>query len=392
MNIENIRLEDLHPYERNPRKNDAAVEPVAESIRQFGFRVPIIIDRNNEIIAGHTRLKAAELLGMTEVPCIRADDLTDEQVMAFRLADNRVAEFAEWDPKLLDWELSDLKLEDIDMSAFGFEVKDWFQDRERFAGVSDDDDEEYKEFVEKFEQKHTTDDCYTPDLVYEAIADWVAKEYGLDRKKFVRPFYPGGDYQNEHYPEGCIVVDNPPFSILTEIVAFYQEKGQRFFLFCPALTPPWRTGASLVAAQATIVYENGASVRTAFVTDLEPENVRMRTVPELHRLIEAAMEEVLKKKRVELRKHAYPPEVITAAMLDKIAKFETLVIRKESSYFIRELDAQKESGAALYGSGFLLSEGAAQEKAAAEKAAAEKAAAERWTLSEREWEIVRSLK
>ena len=101
MNIENIRLEDLHPYERNPRKNDAAVEPVAESIRQFGFRVPIIIDRNNEIIAGHTRLKAAELLGMTEVPCIRADDLTDEQVMAFRLADNRVAEFAEWDPKLL---------------------------------------------------------------------------------------------------------------------------------------------------------------------------------------------------------------------------------------------------------------------------------------------------
>ena len=94
------------------------------------------------------------------------------------------------------------------------------------------------------------------------------------------------------------------------------------------------------------------------------------------------MEEVLREKRVELRKHAYPPQVITAAMLDKIAKFEALTIRKESSYFIRELDAQKESGAGLYGSGFLLSEGAAAEKAAAEK----------WELSEREWEIVRSLK
>lgn len=122
MKIENIRVEDLHPYERNPRKNDAAVGPVAESIRQFGFKVPIIIDRNNEIIAGHTRLKAAELLGLETVPCIRADDLSDEQVKAFRLADNKVAEFAEWDPELLDWELSDLKLEDIDMSVFGFDA------------------------------------------------------------------------------------------------------------------------------------------------------------------------------------------------------------------------------------------------------------------------------
>lgn len=121
MNIENIRVEDLHPYERNPRKNDAAVGPVAESIRQFGFKVPIIVDRNNEIIAGHTRLKAAELLGLETVPCIRADDLTDEQVKAFRLADNKVAEFAEWDPELLDWELSDLALDNVDMTVFGFE-------------------------------------------------------------------------------------------------------------------------------------------------------------------------------------------------------------------------------------------------------------------------------
>lgn len=81
----------------------------------------------------------------------------------------------------------------------------------------------YTDFVEKFKPKKTTDDCYTPELVYDAVAEWVAKEYGLDRECFVRPFWPGADYERESYPEGCVVVDNPPFSILSKILAFTER-------------------------------------------------------------------------------------------------------------------------------------------------------------------------
>lgn len=112
------KIEELKPYKNNPRKNDEAVPYVAESIKQFGFKVPIIIDKNNEIIAGHTRYKASIELKLKEVPCIIADDLTEEQIKAFRLADNKVAEKAEWDMDLLELELQDIV--DIDMEDFGF--------------------------------------------------------------------------------------------------------------------------------------------------------------------------------------------------------------------------------------------------------------------------------
>lgn len=112
-------IEELKPYKRNPRKNESAVDAVAASIKEFGFKVPIVIDANGEIIAGHTRLKAAKKLELTEVPCIVADDLTPEQVKAFRLADNKTAELSDWDLELLDFELDDIQL---DMSVFGFET------------------------------------------------------------------------------------------------------------------------------------------------------------------------------------------------------------------------------------------------------------------------------
>ena len=118
MEIINVKINELKEYEKNPRKNDGAVEYVAESIRQFGFKVPIICDKEKVIVAGHTRYKAAKKLKMATVPCIIADDLTDEQIRAFRLADNKVAEYAEWDLDLLDDELAQIL--DIDMDAFGF--------------------------------------------------------------------------------------------------------------------------------------------------------------------------------------------------------------------------------------------------------------------------------
>jgi len=114
-------LDEIRPYEKNPRKNDAAVDGVAASIREFGFKVPIIIDAAGTIIAGHTRYKAAQKLGLESVPCIQADDLSPEQVRAYRLADNKVAEAAGWDEQLLADELADIL--DIDMSIFGFEIE-----------------------------------------------------------------------------------------------------------------------------------------------------------------------------------------------------------------------------------------------------------------------------
>ena len=118
MNIVELSIHDLVPYENNPRNNIEAVEYVANSIEKFGFKVPIVVDINNVIVAGHTRYMASKKLGLETVPCIVADDLTEEQIKAFRLADNKVSEIATWDDELLAIELSDIV--DIDMSDFGF--------------------------------------------------------------------------------------------------------------------------------------------------------------------------------------------------------------------------------------------------------------------------------
>ena len=118
MNIIEKNLSDIKPYEKNPRKNDNAVEYVANSIKEFGFKVPIVIDKNGVIVAGHTRYKASKKLGLEKVPCIIADDLTDEQIKAYRLADNKVSEKSEWDFDLLFDELSEIL--DVDMEMFDF--------------------------------------------------------------------------------------------------------------------------------------------------------------------------------------------------------------------------------------------------------------------------------
>lgn len=119
MEIVNKSINSIKPYEKNPRKNDDAVKYVTQSIKEFGFKVPIVIDKDGIIVAGHTRYKAAKKLKMDEVPCIIADDLTEEQVKAFRLADNKVSEKAEWDFDLLGEELDDIL--NIDMESFGFD-------------------------------------------------------------------------------------------------------------------------------------------------------------------------------------------------------------------------------------------------------------------------------
>ena len=122
MQIIEKKLADLIPYDRNPRKNEQAVAQVANSIREFGFKVPIVVDKNNVIVAGHTRYKAAQQLQLEKVPVIIADDLTENQVKAFRLADNKTGELAGWDFEMLGQELQDIL--DLDMSDFGFDTSD----------------------------------------------------------------------------------------------------------------------------------------------------------------------------------------------------------------------------------------------------------------------------
>ncbi len=156
MNIVEKNINDIKPYENNPRKNDIAVKPVANSIREFGFKVPIVIDKDGIIIAGHTRYRAAKELKLTKVPYIIADDLSDQQVKAFRLADNKVSEFAEWDQDALLEELQGILA--VDMSEFGFL------------------DEELNE----------PDDTYTTDInipQYEPTGEVVSLENCLDDDK-----------------------------------------------------------------------------------------------------------------------------------------------------------------------------------------------------------------
>ena len=122
MEVKEIEVEKLIPYANNPRNNAEAVDYVAASIKEFGFRVPIVIDGENVIVAGHTRLQAAKKLGLETVPCVVADDLTDAQIKAFRLADNKVSEFATWDFEKLELELADLP--ELDMREFGFDLSE----------------------------------------------------------------------------------------------------------------------------------------------------------------------------------------------------------------------------------------------------------------------------
>lgn len=156
MQIIEIAIDKLKDYENNPRNNEKAVEAVAESIKEFGFKVPIVIDSNYTIVAGHTRKKASELLGLEKVPCIIADDLTPEKIKAYRLADNKTAELAEWDFEKLEKEMTELTAFDVDMSLFGFDESLF-----NFDNVSSEEEPQTKEYKnEELEESEFAEENY----------------------------------------------------------------------------------------------------------------------------------------------------------------------------------------------------------------------------------------
>ena len=260
------------------------------------------------------------------------------------------------------------------------------------------DNPEYEAFEGKFIPKKTTDDCYTPPEVYEAVAGWVRQEYALQDAHFLRPFKPNGDYLTETYPPGSVVVDNPPFSILSQIVRYYCTKRIPFFLFSPALTLlTRRTDVCHIAVGVSIIYENGADVITSFVTNLDTSGCILRTAPDLYRLVDDAVRAVRARETVQLPKYTYPAHIVTAAMAQRWSRYGVAYrLQTAACMRVSGLDAQKPFGKTIFGAGYLLSDQAAAEKAAAEKAAAEKAAAEKtaaveWKLSEQEREWVEIL-
>lgn len=232
--------------------------------------------------------------------------------------------------------------------------------------------ETYEEFVEKFKAKKTTDDCYTPEAVYDVIRDYVIEKYDLQGRPVVRPFWPGGDYKNFDYPENCVVIDNPPFSILARILDFYVEKKIEFFLFAPQLTMMSSAGSrcNMVITGNQIVYENKAVVATSFATSLGEFKIDVDSA--LYRRIQDVVEgENQKMKRL---KYTYPDEVLTTTTIQKLAgRGIDLRIKEEDCFFIRVLDSQRKLKKSLYGAGFLLSEKAtAEKKGSGEKSSGEK--------------------
>ena len=399
---------------RNPRTwTQAEINRIAASLKEtpelLEARPLIVLPHFGKyvILGGNLRYEGSKKNRAKDVPCFIVSEGTPlDKLKEIVIKDN--GSFGAWDydalanewdnGRLPDWGVPVWDPEMIAASGSGSEESEETEEEmlerkkrefeERMAaGEISEEDEEYQEFLAKFELKKTTDDCYTPAPVYDAVAKYVEEQYGISRAKFVRPFYPGGDYQKENYPKDCAVVDNPPFSILAEIVRFYLQRGIRFFLFAPTLTlfsSSSSSSSSCTAIPTTlaVIYENGASVNTSFLTNMDPPHIRLRSAPKLYAMVEEGIKEFTKTIKKGLPKYTYPPHIILAPWVGALSRlgieFSVPVAESES---IAGLDAQKESGKAIYGKGYIVSD----------RVMAEREKAERWTLSDREIEIIKRL-
>ena len=249
---------------------------------------------------------------------------------------------------------------------------------------------DYEGFVEKFKPKKTTDDCYTPPAVYEAVKAWACRRYGIDPACTVRPFWPGGDYEHFDYPAGAVVLDNPPFSCLAKIVQFYQARQIPFFLFAPGLTALGLTrhGAGVVYADSRITYHNGAQVNTAFVTSYGDNAVEI--TPDLGEAIKAAQQ---KGRTIKRTVYQYPANLLTTQGVLALARNGvSYELPRREAVFIRALDAMRAEKKEAFGGALLISDAAAARKAASEQIfSTPDTAAKIWELSARERQIIEEL-
>lgn len=246
---------------------------------------------------------------------------------------------------------------------------------------------DYDGFIEKFKPKKTTDDCYTPPAVYDAVLSYVDRHIcPLEGHHIVRPFFPGGDYEGYGYLPGDIVIDNPPFSILSKILDFYIAGGVKFFLFGHNKTIFQHLSRRLtvILSNSSITYENGAVVNTSFLTNLCPPDIKVIADGRLYR----ALAEVQKKPKTR-PKYRYPDNIAIFSSFDRIIKAgEVFTVPAAECAHIKQLDCQRAYGKTIYGNGILLSDRLAAERLAAERLADNSI---EWELSERERKIIDTL-
>lgn len=244
---------------------------------------------------------------------------------------------------------------------------------------------DYDAFLDKFEAKKTTDDCYTPKEAMDIVINYVNEKYPLADKKIIRPFFPGGDFESVDYTDDMVVIDNPPFSIIAKICRYYIASGVKFFLFCPHLTAfSSDIDCTHIIASADITYENGATIKTAFVSNMFGD-LKVIGDADLH----LKFKELQQRNKANLPKYEYPDHIITVSKIAYcIEKGINVSFNKQDLKHYRGLDAQKKHGKALFGSGFIASDKAA---AAAAAAAQKKDNVIVWELSQRERGIIKSL-
>lgn len=244
----------------------------------------------------------------------------------------------------------------------------------------------YEDFVDKFKRKRTTDDCYTPPAIYDAVLRWAKGNLEIGNRPVVRPFYPGGDYEHYDYPEDGVVIDNPPFSIFAKIINFYVEHNIKFLLFAPAMSSI-RDNCTYIGASSTITYENGAEVNTSFVTNMMGDLI-CTTAPNLYEAVKEANNANLKQKKKTFKKLSFPDSVLRATTLHTMSRAGVVFkVKKEDGQVVHKACKCKSE----FGSSILLSDTATAERLTAERLAAKRLAAEKLELSDKSKTIIAEL-
>ena len=449
MNQDNIiDIEDLTPDAHNFNQGtDEGRQLMQRSLTELGAGRSILVDRNGNVIAGNKTQEAAIKAGIRRVRVIETDgtelvavkrtdiDIDSAKGRELALVDNLATQVnLAWDEAELEamdvegfdpgewgWEPPEIQGEPTDETEEeAIERKRQEFERKMEAGEIGEDDPDYQDFVKKFEPeiKKTTDDCYTPTLVYDAVADFVANKYNVSPADFVRPFYPGGDYQKEKYKPTDIVVDNPSFSIMAEILRFYTGKGIKFFLFAPHLTlfSGSVQNVTYLPIGVSVTYENGANICTSFITNMEPKEIRFRSEPVLYEAVRKANEKnrviVVKNNGKMQAKYIYPENLVQTPFLCQCSRLGyDFVALVDETFQLSELDSQKREGKAIFGKGYLISDRLVEErrkfererykreceyqnKIEKEKQAKEQKSKEEatvWPISQREREIIERL-
>ncbi len=270
-----LKIKDIKPNPGNPRViTSGEFKKLVQSLKNFPEMIEareIVVNTDHVILGGNMRYRAAVEAGAAELP-VKVVDWDEKKQREFVIRDN--VSNGDWDLEILEQDWKNKELDD-----WGVPLGDGF-------------DKDYADFVDKFETKKTTDDCYTPPAVFDAVEKWVRKQYKIpDTTKTLRPFKPGGDYQAEDYSGDVVVIDNPPFSIASEINKWYIAHGVKFFLFCNGLTSlkiSVKTRLTFLPVFARIIYENGANINTCFITNMDNENIALRCSSSLVKAIDDA--------------------------------------------------------------------------------------------------------